>query len=896
MTTADPKAKAEGALCSQCPLLDRPFVRPPVKRAVLALVGEWPDKYEVEHQRYFAGPSGELLYERILPQAGVKARDLTLHNAVCCTIDRNLSPGEWKQAIACCAPRLARDLRASGAKALVAGGKRALQALTGRAQITAWAGAPLQGWAFRHTRKETKKGARVDLIETTKEQALADFTRYKLLPAMHPAWHFRGGNINYLPMSRIHFARALALAKGELPEWKWPVLEIEPNERALGLLGRLRDAGRKGAAISFDVESIGDNPFTDALSCIGVGHREIGAVSIVWEDYDAGKYGPQLGVTRRGALRIEVQCREALLGILADDEIEKVAQNGQYDLMCLKKRGIEVKGRVFDTMVSHAVYANEIQHNLALICSIEFPAPRWKDEFQAGAGEVKGKAKFQKSDPVKLRTYNCKDNVMQSHVEGRAQERLAQTHRGVELFDNYLKVLDIANEMTWRGVRVDRDRRAFHHRALVKRMRRAAAELNEIAKRMRMPLRAHAIKRKDPKTGKKVVCGTKQLYFNPDSRTDWIQLFFKKFKVKPTKWSEQTHEPSLDESVLTPLATHPNQLVQLAAKAGLRYRRWATIDRSQVRGLRLDGRNVVHPFWKPTGTLGLRWSGSKPNPQNILQPIEVRLPSGKRRQIHGGLRDMYIPHTVSGYIVEADEKQLELRIIAALANDKALIDTFAAFDAGKGPDPHTVNAINLFGVKGREVTKRERTLAKNFVYNVNYGGDANSIHPVLSVDSPIELSVVERLIERWFIFHSPIKRWQDRIAHEARSKGYVEEPISGRRRHFWAPPKVTEVYNFPVQTLAGWILNEAIKKVSPTLDWKYEGILFQVHDALVLDGPDPLRLYDILQKHMTVSLPLGESKMLFPVDVKVGQRWGQLEELSREEIAKLPKGQRRFVE
>lgn len=912
----DLHAKAPGALCSKCPLQDHPFVRPKPKRALLALIGERPDKYEVEKGYYFAGPSGELLHDRILPQAGLKGSEVSFHNAVCCTVDRKLSPGEWKQAIACCAPRLVRDLRASQPKALVAAGKRALQALTGRAQITAWTGAPLQGWAFRHHESTSKKGVvKVELVELkpgSKDRPSADFRKYSILPVMHPAWHFRGNNIAYLPVSRIHLKRAKALGLGKLPEWRWPPIEIEANERALRLLERLRDAGRKGARISFDVESIGDNPFTDDLSCLGVGHRDIGAVSLIWEDYDAGKYGHQLGVLRPTATPIEVRCRDLLLSILRDVEIDKVAQNGQYDLMCLWRRGVVIRGprktcspkiryAPFDTMIGHAVYANEIAHNLALICSIEFHAPRWKDDFQAGAGEVKGKAKFQKSDPVKLRTYNGKDDIMQSHVEGRETEvRFDQTHRGWELFDNYMAVQAIANEMCFRGVKVDRERRAFHHRALLKRMARARKELNVIAKRAGLPKRTHTKRKK----GGRVV-RTFRAYFNPDSRADWLALFFGKFKVKPSKWSETTGEPSLDESVLTPLATHPNQLVQFAAKAGLRYRRWATIDRSQVRGLRLDARNVIHPFWKTTGTIGLRWSGSKPNPQNILQPIEERLPSGKKKQIHGGLRDQYIPHCVDGWIVEGDEKQLELRIIAALAGDKPLIDTFAAFDAGLGPDPHTVNAMDLFGVHGeacrcgsvndRKVTKRERTLAKNFVYNVNYGGDAASIHPVLAVDTPIEMSVVEILIERWFAKHQAIKRWQDKIAKEAREKGYVEEPVSGRRRHFWSKPKVTEVYNYPVQTLAGWILNEAIKKVAPKLDWKYEGILFQVHDALVLDGPDPFRLASIIQKDMTVELTLNGNKMLFPCDIKVGQRWGELEEMDMQEIAKLPKGERRMA-
>ena len=917
MSTADPQAKALGAKCSECPLVDRPFVRPPPRRALLALVGERPDKYELEHGRYFAGPTGELMDERILPYAGLTRKDLSLHNAVCCTIERKLSPAEWKQAIACCAPRLALDLKASRPTALLAAGKRALQALTGRAQITAWTGAPLKGWAFRHRQKETKKGRRVELVECPPKDALADFTKYTLIPAMHPAWHFRGNNIDYLPMNRIHFGRALALAKGELPEWKWPQIEIEPDERSLRLLERLRRAGRKGARISFDVETLGDNPFGDALSVLGVGHREIGAVALTWDSYDAGKWGFQMGVLEAKPGTVAARCRCALLAILADPKIEKVAQNGQYDLMCLRHRGIAFNGKwrtpkkgvpknglYYDTMKAHAVYAPAIQHNLALICSIEFSAPRWKDDFQAGSGEVKGKAKFQKADPKRLKPYNGKDNIMQSHVEGRAEKRLLEVHRGRELFDGYTRRAPIADEMTWRGVKVDRERRSFHHHALRTRMGMAAKDLELIAARMRMPLRTHH----DKALGKDY-----QAHFNPDSNADWRKLFFGKFHVKPTRYSETTGEPSLDEESLAPLVTHPNALVQAAARAGLLYRRWGTLDRNHVRGLRLDSRSIVHPFWKPTGTIGQRWSGSRPNPQNIPKPVEERLPSGKRIIVHGGLRDMFVPHAERGWIVEADYKAIEYRIAAFLSNDIPTLEMFDAFDSGHGPDPHTVNAITLFGIKGRDPSKKERTLAKNFIYGgILYGGEINTIHAVLSVDTPIEVTLVEHMVGMYHARHSALGKWHRQLVRDANRNGYVEEPISGRRRHFWASRiKPTEVYNYPVQTLAGWLINLAIEKVAAELKWGLEGISFQVHDSLVLDGPDPLRLAEILQAGMDYTLNWEGRKMRFPVDIAVGgmtrdketerlsfcgrSAWAPSTEMSLDEIAKLPKGKERLA-
>lgn len=380
-------SKAPGANCGACPLKDRPFVHPKPRRADLAILGERPDKYEVKHGRYFAGPTGELLYERILPQAGIRPKDISLHNAVLCTVEKEkaLTPSEWKRAIASCAPRLALDLKEARPKVVIATGKRALQALTGRAQITAWTGAPLQGWRF--VAKETPKGGFDLKAVKDSEAALADFSRLTVLPTMHPAWLFKMGNINYLPMLRIHFERAKHLAEKKLTPWKWPTIHIDANAAALHMLKLLRNAGRAGKRISFDVETIGDDPFTAPLSCIGVGHRDIGAISLPWESYNAGKWGYVQGVEEAREGSIEKRCRGFLLAILADHKIEKVAQNGQYDRMCLRRRGIPVNGPQYDTMIAHSVYAPGIRHNLSLVCSIEFHAPRWKEEFKVESGK-----------------------------------------------------------------------------------------------------------------------------------------------------------------------------------------------------------------------------------------------------------------------------------------------------------------------------------------------------------------------------------------------------------------------------------------------------------------------------------------------------------------------------
>jgi DNA polymerase-1 len=238
---------------------------------------------------------------------------------------------------------------------------------------------------------------------------------------------------------------------------------------------------------------------------------------------------------------------------------------------------------------------------------------------------------------------------------------------------------------------------------------------------------------------------------------------------------------------------------------------------------------------------------------------------------------MYIPHCKDGWIVEADYSQIELRIVALLAGDEPLLDVFAA-----GGDPHSANAQDLFyppGYQG-QVTKRERTLAKNFVYLAMYGGNAKKLYTTILPDFPkFTLKKAQILLQNFFRAHPAINQWHADILQQAKNTGRVREPLSGRERVFWGPVNPNEALNYPVQTAAGHIINTAIQDVAKDLSWDDEGVLFQLHDALILDGRDPVRLAQLLIDRMDVPIELNGRKARFPVDVSVGKNWATTEEI-----------------
>jgi len=297
------------------------------------------------------------------------------------------------------------------------------------------------------------------------------------------------------------------------------------------------------------------------------------------------------------------------------------------------------------------------------------------------------------SGDLELRIYNCKDNIQQANLCKRYQARLKDYPHGEALFKDLTELNLIADEMCWRGVKVDQKRRMVHSLELAN---RAAFRTSELQKLLR-PF------------------GLTE--FNPRSSAHLRKLYLDVFECQPKGFTDGG-APAFDEASLTGYFQDERPLVVEVTRQLLKLRKWQNLKSTHVDGLRLDTQGVAHPFWRPGGAKTGRWASSSPNVLNIPKPLEERR-NGKKVILHSGLRDMYITHKPRQWVVEADYSQIELRICALLAGDKPLLDTFQC-----GADPHSANAWDLFfGDKPRpvpltkdSVTKSERTLAKNFAY------------------------------------------------------------------------------------------------------------------------------------------------------------------------------------
>lgn len=255
-------------------------------------------------------------------------------------------------------------------------------------------------------------------------------------------------------------------------------------------------------------------------------------------------------------------------------------------------------------------------------------------------------------------------------------------------------------------------------------------------------------------------------------------------------------------------------------------------------------------------------------------------------------RDVVMPRfrTKHNFVVQADYSQLEVRIVALLSQDDVLLDWFR-----RGVDVHTHTAKIIFDLtdeqwadimrKDPDHGKRMRTMAKKGRHAANYGVEAGTLWKQLLPEwEGLPYQAVTRFLKGFHQLHRRLGIYQKAQYEKARKHGYVEMPVSGRRFHFHGNVEPAKVYNLPPQGTAADIINLAIEGLFEDMqidEWTgtndhHESIIAQVHDALVLQGPDPFRLKSLLHKHMEQDVTIGEHTLKFPIDVEVGWDWNNL--------------------
>ena len=486
----------------------------------------------------------------------------------------------------------------------------------------------------------------------------------------------------------------------------------------------------------------------------------------------------------------------ALLKPLFEREtIAKIGQNIKFDYMVLRHLGIEVRGVLYDTMILHYLLDPESRHNMNALAERYLNYHPIEIETLIGRG-----ARQLTMDMVaveRVAEYAAEDADITLQLKQRLyplveEQGLASLYHTVE--EPMIRVLA---DIEMAGVRIDTEALADY-----------AVELSAKLAELEAAVRATA----DEPT------------LNINSTRQLGEVLFGKLRITDKPKMTKTKQFCTDEEYLQSFAGE-----HLIVRQVLEYRGVKKLLSTYVEALPLlvnhtTGR--IHTSFNQAVTATGRLSSTNPNLQNI--PVRDEL--GRR------IRQAFIPSDEEHLLLAVDYSQVELRLMAHLADDEALIEAFA-----KGEDIHAATAARLFGKPIEEVTGEERRRAKTANFGIIYGISAFGLSQRLEIPR----KEAKELIEGYFRSYPKVREYMDQAVAQAREKGYVET-IFGRRRYLNDIASRNAVargvaernaINAPIQGSAADVMKMAMVEVHRR--FQAEGIrsqvILQVHDELVID-------------------------------------------------------------
>jgi DNA polymerase-1 len=349
--------------------------------------------------------------------------------------------------------------------------------------------------------------------------------------------------------------------------------------------------------------------------------------------------------------------------------------------------------------------------------------------------------------------------------------------------------------------------------------------------------------------------------FNLGSPKQIGEIFFTKLGLPIVK-KTATGAPSTDEEVLEKLAEDYPLPAKILEHRSLAKLKGTYTDKLAQLALPRTGR--VHTHYAQAVAVTGRLSSNDPN----LQNIPIRTPEGRR------VREAFVapPGCV---IASADYSQIELRIMAHISDDAALLKAFH-----EGLDVHRATAGEIFGVSPQEVSSEQRRYAKVINFGLIYGMSAFGLAKALGIDNTAARNYITRYFERY----PGVKRYMDETREQAKAQGYVET-VFGRRLYL---PEINSpngprragaeraAINAPMQGTAADLIKMSMVKVQQVLDAEQRGIkmVMQVHDELVFELPETQ--VDWVKAEIP-KLMAGVAQLKVPLlaEVGVGPNWDQ---------------------
>lgn len=519
---------------------------------------------------------------------------------------------------------------------------------------------------------------------------------------------------------------------------------------------------------------------------------------------DAELVGMSFSITENQAFYVPIPAeREEAIKIVREfepvfknEKSLKVGQNIKYDMLVLQNYGIEVRGKLFDTMVAHYVLQPELRHNMDYLAEIYLHYQTIHIEELIGP-KGKGQKNMRDLSPQEVYLYACEDADVTLKLKNILEQELKKNDAEKLFYEIEMPLVPVLVNIESNGVRLDTEALKQSSEHFTTRLQSIEKEIYTLA----------------------------EGEFNIASPKQVGEILFDKLKIVEKAKKTKTGQYVTSEEVLESLRNKHDIIGKILEYRGLKKLLSTYIDALPQLINPKTGR--IHTSFNQTVTATGRLSSSNPN----LQNIPIRDEDGKE------IRKAFIPDDGCSFF-SADYSQIELRIMAHLSEDKNMIDAFLS-----GYDIHAATAAKIYKVDIKEVTADMRRKAKTANFGIIYGISVFGLAERMNVDR----KEAKELIDGYFETYPQVKSYMDKSIQVAREHGYVET-IFHRKRFL---PDINSrnavvrgyaernAINAPIQGSAADIIKVAMARIYER--FKAEGLkakmILQVHDELNFSVP-----------------------------------------------------------
>jgi len=514
---------------------------------------------------------------------------------------------------------------------------------------------------------------------------------------------------------------------------------------------------------------------------------------------DAELVGLSFAVSEHEAFYVPIPAnREEALRIVnifkplyEDPEILKVGQNIKYDLEVLRNYNIHLAGPMWDTMIAHYLIQPELRHNMDFMAEVYLNYQTVHIDELIGP---RGKSQHSMRDlsPTDVYEYACEDADITLQLKNKLEQELKKYDCEKLFYEIEMPLMPVLAEMEMNGVRLDTESLAQTSKELTERMNDIEHEIYELA--------GHS--------------------FNISSPRQVGDVLFGELKIVEKPKKTKTGQYVTSEEVLQQLhAKHPI-VGKILDFRGLKKLLSTYVDNLPTLINRRTGH--IHTSFNQCITATGRLSSSDPN----LQNIPVRGEDGKE------IRKAFVPEPGCLFF-SADYSQIELRVMAHLSGDEAMIEAFR-----NGYDVHAATAAKVYKKDIKDVERDERTKAKRANFGIIYGITVFGLAERLDISR----DEARQLIDGYFETFPRVKDYMEQAKETARRQGYVTT-LLGRRRYLSDIKSANatvrgfaerNAINAPIQGTAADIIKVAMIRIFQR--FQQEGIrskmILQVHDEL----------------------------------------------------------------